>query len=149
QEVPFYPQRVTGGHPVGVPGVVAATARLVRERGTMSLAQVLQRWVQHFLGAQVQIQPEARVTDDAWRWHLGLDVESTRLLNDLYEGKPVEPERQARLISLFRLRFADPSQMQPGLQGKPVYLGLAMTTEGLLKLKPQNLLLNLPLATSG
>jgi hypothetical protein len=27
-----------------------------------------------------------------------------------------------------------------------VYLGLAMTAEGLVKLKPQNLLLNLPLA---
>jgi hypothetical protein len=27
-----------------------------------------------------------------------------------------------------------------------VYLGLAMTEQGLVKLKPQNLLLNLPLA---
>jgi hypothetical protein len=32
------------------------------------------------------------------------------------------------------------------VQGKPVYLGLAMNEQGLLKLKPQNLLLNLPLA---
>jgi hypothetical protein len=31
------------------------------------------------------------------------------------------------------------------VQGKPVYLGLAMNEQGLLKLKPQNLLLNLPL----
>jgi hypothetical protein len=33
------------------------------------------------------------------------------------------------------------------VQGKPVYLGLAMNAQGLLKLKPQNLLLNLPLAS--
>jgi hypothetical protein len=32
------------------------------------------------------------------------------------------------------------------VQGKPVYLGLAMNEQGLLKFKPQNLLLNLPLA---
>jgi hypothetical protein len=35
--------------------------------------------------------------------------------------------------------------MRADVQGKPVYLGLAMTEQGLLKLKPQNLLLNLPL----
>jgi len=30
--------------------------------------------------------------------------------------------------------------------GRPVYLGLAMNADGVLRLKPQNLLLNLPLA---
>jgi hypothetical protein len=36
--------------------------------------------------------------------------------------------------------------MPSDLQGRPVYLGLAMNESGLPKLKPQNLLLNLPLA---
>jgi hypothetical protein len=31
------------------------------------------------------------------------------------------------------------------VRGKPVYLGLAMAADGSLKLKPQNLLINLPL----
>jgi hypothetical protein len=114
--------------------------------GLKALARVLERWVQHFLGTVVQIRPEARVDDPSWRWHLGLDMESSRLLNDLYQGHPVEPERQARLISLFRLQFDDPAHVLPEMQGKPVYLGLAMAADGLLKLKPQNLLLNLPLA---
>ena len=114
--------------------------------GLTALARVLQRWVRHFLGTSVQIRPEARVDDPSWRWHLGLDVESSRLLNDLYQDHPVEPERQARLISLFRLQFDEPAQVLPEIQGKPVYLGLAMNADGLLKLKPQNLLLNLPLA---
>ncbi len=115
--------------------------------GLKALALVLQRWVRHFLGTGVQIRPEARVDDPSWRWHLGLDMESSRLLNDLYQGHAVEPDRQARLISLFRLQFDDPAHVLPEMQGKPVYLGLAMTADGLLKLKPQNLLLNLPLAT--
>lgn len=114
--------------------------------GLTALAGVLEKWVRHFLAVEVQIQPEARVEDPAWRWHLGLDTESTELLNDLYLGHEVPPDRQRRLISLFRLRFVDPQQMRADLQGKPVYLGLAMTADGLLKLKPQNLLSNLPLA---
>lgn len=115
------------------------------QSGLKVLAQLLQRWVQHFLGVEVQIQPESRVDDTAWRWHLGLDTESTGLLNDLYRGDEVAPERLQRLISLFRLTFADPQVVQADVRGKPVYLGLAMAADGQLKLKPQNLLLNLPL----
>ncbi len=32
-------------------------------------------------------------------------------------------------------------------RASPVYLGLATNAEGLVRIKPQNLLLNLPLAT--
>jgi len=35
--------------------------------------------------------------------------------------------------------------MRPAIAGRPVYLGMAMDNERQLKLKPQNLLLNLPL----
>ncbi|MGS0756051.1 DUF6352 family protein [Roseateles sp. GG27B] len=77
--------------------------------------------------------------DPAWRWHIGLDVESMQLLNDLYQDRPVNAERMAGLISLFRLDFPTAA---PGASA--IYLGLAMTAERTLKLKPQNLLLNLP-----
>jgi hypothetical protein len=95
---------------------------------------------------RVAITPLQKVEDDAWRWHLGLDAESMALLNDLYEGRSVDAERQQRLISLFRLDFAEPAEMRADVAGKPVYLGLAMRPDGTLRLKPQNLLLNLPLA---
>lgn len=116
------------------------------QSGLKALARVLETWVRHFHGVDVTIQAETRVDDPAWRWHLGLDVESSALLNDLYQGAEIEPERLQRLISLFRLTFADPMDMQAEVRGKPVYLGMAMTAGGLLRLKPQNLLLNLPLA---
>jgi hypothetical protein len=115
--------------------------------GLASLAEVLERWVAHFTGIAVRISPQQQVADETWRWHVGLDVTATALLNDLYEGREVEPERLERLISLFRLEFIESSAMRADVRGKPVYLGLAMTAEHVLKLKPQNLLLNLPFAT--
>lgn len=122
------------------------TLTMTRSRsGLKALASVLEKWVRHFHGVDVKIQPEARVEDPSWRWHAGLDVHSTALLNDLYLGNEVDPERQRQLISLFRLTFADSMDMRAEVRGKPVYLGLAMAADGLLKLKPQNLLLNLPL----
>ena len=77
---------------------------------------------------------------------MGLDATATALLNDLYQGQTLDARRQQQLISLFTLRFADPQAMRTDVRGKPVYLGLAMDAQGLLKLKPQNLLINLPLA---
>ena len=122
------------------------TLTMTRARsGLMALASVLQNWVQHFLGVTVTIRPLQTIDDQAWRWHIGLDVESTALLNDLYEGRDVEPERLQRLVSLFRLDFADPQDVRPDVAGKPVYLGLMMNVDGIVKLKPQNLLVNLPL----
>ena len=124
------------------------TFTMTRARsGLKALASVLQKWVQHFLGVAVTIRPLQKIEDEAWRWHVGLDTESTALLNDLYEGRDVEPERLQRLVSLFRLDFADPQDVRPDVAGKPVYLGLMMNAEGIVKLKPQNLLVNLPLRT--
>ena len=123
------------------------TLRMTRARsGLKALARVLEQWVQHLLGVAVQIEPLARVDDAAWRWHVGLDAEATAILNDLYQGVEIETQRMQRLISLFRLQFNRAEDMRADLRGKPVWLGLAMNAQGVLRVKPQNLLLNLPLA---
>lgn len=114
--------------------------------GLKALARVLERWVQHLLGVAVRIEPLQKIDDAQWRWHLGLDAEASRLLDDLYQGQDVEAERLTRLVSLFRLEFADARDMHPDVAGKPVYLGLMGTADQVLRLKPQNLVLNLPLA---
>ena len=113
--------------------------------GLKALAGVLQVWVQHFLGVAVSIRPLQKIDDGAWRWHIGLDAEASALLNDLYEGRDVEQARLQRLVSLFRLDFADAGDMRADVAGKPVYLGLMMNVDGVVKIKPQNLLVSLPL----
>jgi hypothetical protein len=111
-----------------------------------ALCRVLERWIAHFLGVTVTIQPLRAVEDAHWSWHVGLDAVATALLNDLYQGASVDETRLARLLCLFRLEFADAADVRPGLAGRPVYLGMAMDEHQRLRLKPQNLLINLPLA---
>ena len=125
------------------------TFKLARSHsGLAALARVLERWTAHLLGVGVRITPLQRIDDPAWRWHVGLDVDSMAILNDLYQERPVEPARLARLISLFRLDFDNIGDMRADVAGYPVYLGLATSADDMVKLKPQNLLLNLPLAAS-
>lgn len=115
--------------------------------GLDALCRVLERWVKHLLSVEVRIQPVQKITDEKWVWHTGLDIESSALLNDLYNGVDVGADRMENLLSLFRLEFVDVAAMRSDLVGRPVYLGLAKDNEGRLKLKPQNLLINLPLAS--
>lgn len=114
--------------------------------GCLALCRVLERWIAHFLGVRVTIKPVREIPDDEWKWHVGLDAEASAMLNEIYNGGDVDAERMKRVIGLFRVDFRDPVVLRPDVAGFPVFLGLAMTPEGILRMKPQNLLMNLPLA---
>lgn len=114
--------------------------------GLDALCRVLEAWVRHFLQVETSIQPVQQISDERWVWHIGLDPEGSRLLNDLYNDVEVGEARLARLLSLFRLEFREVGDMRPDIAGRPVYLAMAMDEDSTLRLKPQNLLVNLPLA---
>lgn len=110
-----------------------------------ALCEVLTLWIEHFLGVQVEIKTEGQIVDAHWVWHVGLDAQASSVLNDLYQDIAVDDERLSRMLCLFTLRFQNPEDMLAQVRGKPVYLAMAMDSHQHLRLKPQNLLLNLPL----
>ena len=111
-----------------------------------ALCTVLTRWIAHFLNVQVNIQTAREIADENWVWHVGLDAQASSVLNDLFTGAEVDEERMKRLLCLFILEFESPSDMRSDVAGRPVYLAMAMDAGQRLNIKPQNLLLNLPLA---
>ena len=118
-------------------------------KGARALARMLERWIARMCGVRVAIEPVERVDDERWRWHVGLDAESTAILNALYRGDAVEPTRLERLLLLLRLEFDHPADAAESARGRPVYLGLACRDDRTLRMKPQNLLSNLPLSGLG
>ncbi|HKW54739.1 MAG TPA: DUF6352 family protein [Stellaceae bacterium] len=116
--------------------------------GLDAFCRVLEAWLAHLLRVAVRIEPLQAIRDERWSWHIGLDGEATAMLDDLYHGADIPEDRLRRLLALFRLSFADPALMLPEVAGRPVYLGLAMTADRRLRVKPQNLIINLPLARS-
>ena len=112
--------------------------------GLDALARVIEKWIFHFLSIEVSVQPMQKIEDDKWSWHLGLDSDATSILNDLYEGADVSEDRLKQILCLFQLEAKD--GFKKSMQGKPVYVGLAMGQKSIIKFKPQNLLTNLPLA---
>ncbi len=116
--------------------------------GPRALARVLERWVRRLAGVDVTIEPVERIDDQRWRWHVGLDVDATAILNALYRGEAVAPGELERIVVLFRLEFRDAGDALEELAGRPVYLGLACRPDRTLKVKPQNLLVGLPLRSA-
>jgi len=124
------------------------TARLAEFHGVSQtyLAKHLQalaraglvRSTQGQVGGYELVRPAADITL--------LDVDATAILNALYRGEEVPAGDLERLVLLFRLGFRDPAEALPELAGRPVYLGLACRPDRSLRMKPQNLLSNLPLA---
>lgn len=110
-----------------------------------AFARVLEAWMAHFLDLKVRVEPRQTIKDEHWSWHIGLDKESNRILNTLYEGKELPESDGELLIALFRMWVEDDSVLISPMHGKPIYLGLAMTAEKIVRMKPQNLLTNMPL----
>jgi len=102
--------------------------------------RVVEAWAGHLLGVTVRVQPLREIEEARWAWHVGLDAESTSILNDLWNGLEVENGRMRRIVALFRLEFSDQADMRADLAGQPVYMALAANAEDSVRMKPQNLL---------
>ncbi len=112
-----------------------------------AFCRVIEKWIAHFYSVAVVVRPLRAIEAKHWAWHIGLDAEATGILNDLYAGVELDEARNRRILSLFQLDFVDPSVVRPDVAGRSVYLACAMNDADILRIKPQNLLLNLPLAS--
>jgi hypothetical protein len=110
-----------------------------------AFSRVMEAWIAHFLEVEVRIEPIRNIEEPRWAWHIGLDAEATAIMNALWAGEEVEAGRMRRILALFRLEFAEPAEMRRDIAGRSIYLALAADENEVVRMKPQNLLINLPL----
>ena len=110
-----------------------------------ALCRAMEAWIWHFLNTRVVIKPVRKIEEPRWAWHVGLDAESTAILNELWAGGEIDAGRMRHVLALFALQFEDPAMMRPDIAGRTVYLGLSADDADIVRMKPQNLLTGLPL----
>jgi hypothetical protein len=115
-------------------------------RSREAFCRALEIWIGHLLAVETKITPVERIEDADWRWFVGLDAEATLIGNRIWRGEEAGPDERGRICGLFSLEFADPRVVDPKIAGKPVYLIMALTEDMILRVKPQNLIVGLPLA---
>jgi hypothetical protein len=114
-------------------------------RGPAALADAMQRWISHLLGVDVTIEPLTALRDATLTWYVGLDAEATGMGDRLWHGEALDDRTASRVLALFRLTFPDVDLVIDAVRHEPVYLILAMSSNRLLRMKPQNLLTGLPI----
>jgi hypothetical protein len=114
-------------------------------RGPAALADAMKLWISHLLGVDVAIEPLTALRDAKLTWYVGLDAEATRVGDRLWQGETLDDITASRVLALFRLAFPNPGLVVDTVGGEPVYLILAVTSEHLVRMKPQNLLTGLPI----
>ncbi|MDO8300921.1 DUF6352 family protein [Lacisediminimonas sp.] len=113
--------------------------------GLEAFCRVLEKWILRLLGLRTEIHPLPAIEEQRWAWHIGLDAEASTIMNELYRGQALNDERRSRLLALFEMRICDPVELRPEVAGRRIYLACAMTEEHVLRIKPQNFLLNMPI----
>jgi Family of unknown function (DUF6352) len=109
------------------------------------LCRVIERWVAHLLGVAVKVETVASIEDRDWRWFVGLDSEGTRIGNTLWNAAALDGSAFERIVALMRLTIEDAGLVDERVGTRPVYLILAMGADKVVRLKPQNLIVGLPL----
>jgi hypothetical protein len=112
------------------------------------LCRVIERWVAHLLGVAVNVETVASIQDRDWRWFVGLDSEGTRIGNSLWNGAALDRTAAERIVALMRMDIEDARLVDERVGARPIYLILAMGADKLVRLKPQNLVAGLPLASA-
>lgn len=105
------------------------------------LATAIAAFVTHLTGHAVTVTPEVDALDVDLRWYIGLDQVGAAIGNALWAGNAPE----GAIVGLFRLDFTDPDVMLERVRGCPVWLILGMGEDKVIRLKPQNLVIGLPL----
>lgn len=114
-------------------------------RGIAAIAEAMRRWIAHLLGVDVRIEPLTELRNVSMTWYVGLDSEATAIGDRLWNGEELDDHTAGRVTGLFRLTFSDETAASHGLEDEPVYLIMARTQEGILRMKPQNLITGLPI----
>jgi hypothetical protein len=114
-------------------------------RGLQALGDAVARWVKHLLAVDVVIQPLTEARGVNLSWYVGLDAEGTRIGDALWHGEELDEGARSRIVGLYRLTVADPGIVLDKAKGEPIYLLLAMAPDGLMRMKPQNLVTGLPI----
>jgi hypothetical protein len=114
-------------------------------RGQSALGEAIACFVRHILSLEVAIEPLIEIRDVPFIWYIGLDADGTRIGDLLWNGGALDEAMAERIVALFRLTFLDQGAVAAELSGEPIYLILAMTPERMLRMKPQNLMVGLPI----
>jgi hypothetical protein len=109
------------------------------------LARAVARFVHHLLGQPVTVRVMVSAQDVDLKWYVGLDQAGTSYGNAIWNGQTPT----ASLVGLLALTFDSSDGVMPEIGTDPVYLFVGLESTNVIRFKPQNLVIGLPLLGEG
>jgi len=113
--------------------------------GRRALGEAARCWIRHFTGLDMVFEPVEKLDGERLAWFVAFDAEATEIGNRVWRGEALDLDRAGRVLALYRFTLPDDRRIEPTRRGKPGFALAAMTPDRILTLKPQNLVLGLPL----
>ncbi|HEX2656301.1 MAG TPA: DUF6352 family protein [Xanthobacteraceae bacterium] len=113
--------------------------------GVAALGKAIEMFLRHLLAVETNIEPLVDVRNAPLSWYVGLDADGTRIGDMLWERGTIDQTIASRIVALYQLTFPSEDIIVSNMGAEPIYLILAMTPELTVRMKPQNLIVGLPL----
>lgn len=118
-------------------------------RGRAAMGEAARIWIRHLTGVDMAFEPAEKLDNEAVGWFLAFDVEATKVGNAVWTGKGLSAEQGGRILALYRFALPDTAAIAAEHRGKRGFAVLSATPDHNLTIKPQNLVMGLPLAGRG
>ena len=113
--------------------------------GLDAFCRLLEQWLRHFYRIDAKVEA-VRAIEDATGPGISASMPRPAPSSTTSTGPSARSSRQRRILSLFRWISLDGTPLRQDVAGRRVYMAAAMDEGWFLRVKPQNLLVNLPLA---
>ncbi|HRK24442.1 MAG TPA: DUF6352 family protein [Beijerinckiaceae bacterium] len=113
--------------------------------GRAALGEAARVFIRHLCGIDLVLEPVEQLDGEPQAWFLAFDAEATAIGNAVWRGEMLDPDWAARVLALYRFRLPDDRRIAEVRRGRPGFALAAMTSDRMLNIKPQNLILGLPL----
>lgn len=122
---------------------------IASERGRSAMGKAAQVWIRHLTGLDLPFEPVERLDDVSVGWFLAFDAEASHIANKVWQGQTPDADQTSRILALYKFSLPDSPVLLPAHRGKSGFAVAAVSADMLLTIKPQNLIVGLPLQQKG
>lgn len=115
-------------------------------QGRVALGRAAQIWIRHLTGIDLELTPVERFDDQRVAWFIAFDAQATEIGNAVWRGESLRADAMTQVLALYRFTLPDDRRLRADLRGKAGFALAASDASHMLMIKPQNLVLGLPLA---
>lgn len=119
-----------------------------KEHGRRALGRAMSQWMRHLTGIEPSFEPVDQIEERKIGWFLALDADGAAIGNRVWQGDALSQSEREQILALYTFTMPDHPRIRADKRGCKAFAILGCGEDKLVRMKPQNLVAGLPLASS-